>query len=78
MENTVTMSVKEFDKLRNEFKNSHEKKELEKRIKELENNLKDIVDNDFIRIKSSIGFYYNRDYYLRKDETPLWIRKIFN
>ena len=71
MENTVTISVKEYDKLRNEFKNSAEKKRLEEKNKELENNLKEIVDNDFIRIRSSIGLFFNREYYLRKDKTPL-------
>jgi len=78
MENTVTISVKEFDKLRNEFKNSPEKKKFEERIKELENNLKDIIDNDFVSIRSYICLFSNRKYYLRKDNTPLWIRKIFN
>lgn len=84
MENTVTISITEFDQLRNEFKNSPDRKKLEEDIKYLQGkneNLKEELDNfkksDFVLV-IYYGYLLNKKKYFRKDNTPLWIRKFFN
>jgi len=84
MENTVTISVKEFDELRNAFENSKLKNRLEATIifKEDEiSNLKKEIENikksDFFCVEY-FGFYLDKKTFFRKDKTPLWIKKIFN
>jgi len=84
MENTVTISVTEFDELRNNFENSKAKqrliKDLENRneeIKELKKEIECIKKSDFFCVEY-YRFYLDRKTFFKKDKTPLWIRKIFN
>jgi len=84
MENTVTISVKEFDELRNAFENSKLKNKLEATISFKEDeisNLKKEIENikksDFFYVEY-FGFSLHKETFFRKDKTPLWIKKIFN
>ena len=88
MENTVTISVEEFDKLRIGFNESRTKIKLEKqliesekKIKELEGSLKQIIYENFV--KCEVSFYgvewaVITNYYFLKDKTPNWVKKFFN
>lgn len=84
MENTVTISVTEFDELRNCFENSKLKLRLQRELKAkeleiecLKNDIKSIKDSDFFCVEY-YRFYLKRKTFFKKDKTPLWIRKIFN
>jgi len=84
MENTVTISVTEFDQLRNTFENSKLKLRLERELKAkvleiecLKEDIQKIKENDFFQITERL-FYKQTTKYFRKDKTPLWIRNIFN
>jgi len=88
MENTVTISIEEFDELRNTFENSELKQRLENKIKrqqevisELRKNIQSILQDDFVELKTdrfSYHLFYDTKFYFRKDKTPIWIKKIFN
>jgi hypothetical protein len=88
MENTVTISLEEFDKLRKGFNESKTKIKLEKqliesekKIKDLEGSLKQIIYENFVKIE--IGFSTTNwnsvtNYYFLKDKTPNWVKRFFN
>jgi len=87
MENTVTISVEEFDKLRKGFNESKTKIKLEKqliesekKIKDLEGSLKQIIYENFVKteLESMIGWNHRTNYYFLKDKTPNWVKKLFN
>lgn len=84
MENTVTISVTEFDQLRNTFENSKLKRRLERELKAkeleiecLKEDILNIKNSDFFTI-TEYGFYSEVKKCFKKDKTPLWIRKFFN
>jgi hypothetical protein len=84
MGNTVTISLKEYDSLKDGFENSQSKKLIQGRIKELEiqnvrllDVIEKIKDKDFVFLYSS-GYCLDRSYYIKKDKTPMWIKRFFN
>lgn len=84
MENTVTLSLKDYELLKNGFEQSQLRKDLEYKIKQIEHanlNLQKtlhlIKDESFIFLYCEGNFASTR-YYLRKNKTPNWINMIFN
>jgi hypothetical protein len=84
MENTVTISLKEYDALRDGFDNSKSKKMMQNEITKLEiktvgllDTIEKIKDKDFVFLYSN-RHWLNKEYYIRKDKTPIWIKRIFN
>jgi len=87
MKNTVTISIEEFDELRNTFEKSKTKIILERELKAKNNEieflnetLNKIIKEDFIEVDYnfySISRFHNK-FYFKKDNTPTWIKKYFN
>jgi len=79
---TVTISIEDYDNLCNGFDASEERAVLEegndqlrKMLKEKDNEIQDVLKAKFVCSKKN---WLVSDYYIIEDNTPLWIRKIFN
>ena len=84
MENTVTISLKHYQGLKDGFDNSPLKETMDNQISRLElekykllETIEKMRDENFVFLYSS-GHWLNRSYYIKKDNTPMWIKRMFN